>query len=395
MPTPAEIEARADAAIDRFEAAIADLENPAAQAARKAMLESGVVPHRPSKAHLIIGGAAGDYTTSGPDFASAVWLARSRDYDEQRTGKAMLEELGSRYQEMAGKSTLGDSDAAGGYLVPRVTAGVTESTTIASPVRYLLNVIKMRFGASVDVPLDSELSAPARASIVARGETKTNVNVSLASYSATFYTLARIFDVSNQLLRQSNGGAEKLVRSKLAKAFSLGESHYVLSGTGTNEPKGILTSVAAGPATYTSSHTASDSTIVGSVRRAVATMAQALAARGRDPDGLLLNPGDLAHAAAQGSDTGGFWTSGTMGDIGLPGVRIYTSAAVPSKTAILGEWKSADLFVGDDYRVDTSSEAGDRWDKNLTGFRGELELAWNADPYVLSGAFQVVTTLIP
>jgi hypothetical protein len=68
---------------------------------------------------------------------------------------------------------------------------------------------------------------------------------------------------------------------------------------------------------------------------------------------------------------------------------------VPSKTAIVGEFKSAVLFIGDEYRVDTSSEAGDRWDKNLTGFRAEEEIAFNATPYVLGGGFQRITGLIP
>jgi hypothetical protein len=35
-----------------------------------------------------------------------------------------------------------------------------------------------------------------------------------------------------------------------------------------------------------------------------------------------------------------------------------------------------------------STEAGDRWDKNLTGFRAEEDIAFNADPYVVSGFFQ-------
>jgi HK97 family phage major capsid protein len=78
--------------------------------------------------------------------------------------------------------------------------------------------------------------------------------------------------------------------------------------------------------------------------------------------------------------------------LGLP---IVTTTAIPSKTAIVGDFKAATLFVGDQFRIDVSNEAGDRWDKNLTGFRGEEEMAFNADPPVLAGAFQAVTTLIP
>mgnify|MGYP003580393169 CR=1 FL=1 len=60
----------------------------------------------------------------------------------------------------------------------------------------------------------------------------------------------------------------------------------------------------------------------------------------------------------------------------------------PSRRAI--DFRSASLFIGDDYRVDVSTEANDRWDKNLTGFRAEEEIAFNADPYVASGLFQRV-----
>jgi hypothetical protein len=42
-----------------------------------------------------------------------------------------------------------------------------------------------------------------------------------------------------------------------------------------------------------------------------------------------------------------------------------------------------------------SSEAGDRWDKNLTGFRAEEEIAFNADPPVLAANFQRITGLVP
>ena len=46
-------------------------------------------------------------------------------------------------------------------------------------------------------------------------------------------------------------------------------------------------------------------------------------------------------------------------------------------------------------RVDVSTEAGDRFDKNLTGLRFEEEIGFNADPPVLAGAFQRITTIVP
>jgi hypothetical protein len=41
-----------------------------------------------------------------------------------------------------------------------------------------------------------------------------------------------------------------------------------------------------------------------------------------------------------------------------------------------------------------SSEAGDRWDKNLTGFRGEEEIAFDARHAVYAGRFQRITNAV-
>ena len=53
------------------------------------------------------------------------------------------------------------------------------------------------------------------------------------------------------------------------------------------------------------------------------------------------------------------------------------------------------LFIGDDFRIDVSSEANTRFGRNLTGFRGEIELGFNGDPYVAAGLVQRITGAIP
>jgi hypothetical protein len=79
----------------------------------------------------------------------------------------------------------------------------------------------------------------------------------------------------------------------------------------------------------------------------------------------------------------------------LLGLPIVTATGIAGGTAIVGEFSAAALYIGDDYRVDVSSEAGHRWDRNLTGFRAEEEIAFNADASVLAGPFQGITGLIP
>ena len=64
----------------------------------------------------------------------------------------------------------------------------------------------------------------------------------------------------------------------------------------------------------------------------------------------------------------------------VSGPPAVTTRAIASKTAIVGDFRSATLFVGDQFRIDVFDSSGDRWDKNLTGFRGEEGFAFNADP---------------
>jgi len=220
------------------------------------------------------------------------------------------------------------------------------------------------------------------------------------SYTATLYTLAVIADVSNQLLRHSEGAAEQLVRSSLSRRIAMAEQYYILNGAGTTEPKGILTSIGTS-GTWVTAHTASATTLAGSVAVAIAHAAGAVAGRNRTPSGALLHPTGYWQMVAEGTDSAGFFFAPAVGPEGIRpgtlmspfGVPIYQSSQMPVDDLLVGDFKSAQLFVGDDFRVDVSTEAGDRWDKNLTGFRAEEEIGFNADPYVVSGYFERVTDI--
>ena len=85
------------------------------------------------------------------------------------------------------------------------------------------------------------------------------------------------------------------------------------------------------------------------------------------------------------SDTAS-WDAVTLGDL---------DTAINNISSIRGEFGAVQFFRGQGYRVDTSSEAGDRWDKNLTGFRGEEEIAFDARPSVYAGKFQRVSNAVP
>lgn len=336
-------------------------------------------------------------------FVNVAKASNSRNPWAQAEGKAALESMGIGWAnpDPAAKATLGTTDAAGGYLVPNNQVAEIERTKAnANIYRSLMTVITGVTGDAVDVPFTN---AASRAVVVARGETKPNTNLVIGNYTATLYTLAKIYDVANQLLRHSAGAAEQEVRQALAESIAEGEAYYILNGSGTSEPKGILTSIGTS-GTYVHSFTASATTLAGSIAHAIAEAAGEVAGRNWTPDGAVLHSTAFWTAAAQGTDNAGFFYSpaGGPGAINpMNGTLTYFGMAVqgdsnmPADDLLVGQFRGAKFYANEAFRVDVSQEAGDRWDKNLTGFRGEEEFAFNADPYVLAGRFERILDILP
>lgn len=305
------------------------------------------------------------------------------------------------------KATVGDTDANGGYIIPNAfVSQVIEIAKARNVYRQLLDVIPGVRGGVIEIPYEVDDSSLQRAigqggETYSYGSNKDSRDFTLASASAYLFGLARIVDVGAQFLRLSEGAAERLVRSKLARAFALGEAHYILNGTGANnQPKGLITSIAAASASYTTAYSS------GVRADTLATALGALEGRNYFATAIVVNPVDYWQIVTdtQGSSgSGGYAVSPTGGasmDAGRPergvslwGVPLLRDPLMTAGTALMGEWSAAQLFTGESYRVDVSDEAGTRWDRNLVGFRAEEEIAFNADPYVLTGMFQRVTGL--
>ncbi len=80
------------------------------------------------------------------------------------------------------------------------------------------------------------------------------------------------------------------------------------------------------------------------------------------------------------------------------GIPVYPDAAADLQgtaavqdNLVVGDWKKLKIYFGESYRVDSSDQAGTRWDTNLTGFRGEEEMGFDARPAVYAGYFQMIT----
>ena len=355
--------------------------------------------HAPSKASLVGPGNAPSGYQAG-DFLTAVMDSHSNDPDRYRAAKATLASLGSDYMAIPAesKATLGLTAGTGGFIIPNnLVAELAKPVAIGNIYRDLVTVVSGITGTGVDMPY--RLTSPARATVVAPGTTKENLNLTYLSYSATLYTIARIYDLATRFVRTSAGAAEADVIQELRAGIALGEAYYILSGAGTTEPTGILTALASAAPTYNSTFTASATALTGSIMRAVAAAAGDLASRGQKPTAAVINTADYWTMFAQGSDTAGFWGGNAFsltpdGRARVFGVPIYEDRLLAADQMLVGNFKAAKLFVGLEYRVDTSTEAGSRWDQNLIGFRGEEDIAFDARSAVAVGAFQQITNLI-
>jgi HK97 family phage major capsid protein len=303
------------------------------------------------------------------------------------------------------KATVGDSNANGGYIIPlNFVAQVVEICQGRNIWRQLMNVVPGVRGLGVNVPYELDDSSLIRAQgqggeALAYGSNKDTRDFTVGSATASLFPLARIIRVGNQLLNYSEGSAERLVRNKLATAFAKAEDYYILSGTGANsQPKGILTSIAAASSTYT--------TALNSESRAAAIGRGigALEARSCSADAVVMTPTDwweLAVETLGTSGSGGWALAPALGASSTPasrnfplwGTPVYrdTMGFLTTGTALIGNWADVDLFFGDEYRVDVSNSEGTSFALNLTAFRAEEEMAFNADPYVLTGKIQRVT----
>ena len=328
--------------------------------------------------------------------------------DQHTQAKATLDGI-TAHEDAWGKATLGTTDATGGWVVPNaIVEDLIKPAQFQNIYRSLMTVRNGVTAAAVDLPF--RIASPNRAVIAAFGATKENVDLVYNGYTATMYTLARIHDVGNQFLRQSQGAAEADVLGELATAFALGEAYYIREGSGSSEPFGYTSALTNGPAAFRSAFTPSASTLAGSILTAIATAAGALAARGRTPDGAVLSAATFWQMASQGLDGTGFFYAPADGPRNIVpgtmltpwGIPVYPdSAADNTATAavldnlVVAEWKAFKVFFGQSYRVESSSVAGTRWDANVTGFRGEEEMGFDARPTVYSGAAQMITDVVP
>jgi HK97 family phage major capsid protein len=344
-----------------------------------------------AKASAILAGAGAPDSTksvgqySDKNFLSALVNRKNGDQDAAEFVKAVL----------------GTTTATGLAVVPNnFVAGLVEQIAANNIYRDIFNVVSGVSGAAVDIPY--EVTAITAALLQgAYGSNKDVRDFGFARATATLYTIAQIADIGNQLLRQSNGAAEAAARRRLGKSIGILEATYITNGSGSSQPLGFFQAFLAygDPAAFKTA--LSSEPRLAALGRGIA----ALETRGIPRDNLVIvmSPTDFWETSVEGLGTSyaGGWAVDPAG--GAAANPPITSAwGVPMKsdpnwpaaqvgTALIIERSDVEMYTGQEYRIDVSSEAGNRFDQNITGFRAEEEFGFNAEPYVRTGRVQKVT----
>jgi HK97 family phage major capsid protein len=298
------------------------------------------------------------------------------------------------------KAVLGTSDATGQAIVPNnFVDGLVEALSLNNIYRELFTVERVTNGTAVDIPYS--ITAISAALLQgAYGSNKDIRDFSFSQATATLYQIAQIADVGNQLLRQSNGAAERSARTRLGASIGQLEATYVTNGSGSSQPLGFFQAMLAFGDVAAFKTTLSSEPRLTTIARGIAAMET----RGVLRRNLVFvcNPTDYWEIASEGLGTsyaGGWAVDPAGGAAANPpitsawGVPLFSDALWPSAqagTGLLIDKSEVTLYVGQDYRIDVSSEAGSRFDQNVTGFRAEEEFAFNAEPYVRTGRVQKI-----
>jgi len=367
-----------DAKLAQLEDRVKSFTRDAARTKTAAIL-AGVVDRDPTVKSV------GKYSET--NFLSALVARRFGDTDAQEFVKAVL----------------GTSTATGQAIVPgNFVSELVTQLALTNIYRGLFEVTSGVQGAGVNIPYETTAISAALLQ-GAYGSNKDVRDFGFASATATLYTIAQIADVGNQLLRQSNGGAERAARRRLAASIGTREATYITNGSGSSEPLGFF------PAFMAYGDVAAFKTTLNSEPR-LTTIARGIAAmetRGVLRDNLVcvMDPTTYWETASEGLGTsyaGGWAVDPAGGAAANPpitsawGVPLRSDPNWPAAylgTGLLIDRTEVDIFTGQEFRIDVSSEAGSRFDQNVTGFRAEEEFAFNAEPVVRTGRAQKIIGL--
>jgi HK97 family phage major capsid protein len=282
------------------------------------------------------------------------------------------------------------TQAQGGYLVqPSVERRIVMARESDNVLRGLCSKINVNTNA---IQFDS-ISLTTAAGWVAELATKPETtSLALASVTAQVFTAAGLATISNQLLQDANPAVDSLVTADLAKRLTALEETAFLSGSGTNQPLGILNTPGITARTLASTSV----TAAGALLDTVLDSILAIQTNHGQPSAILMHPRTWTRIIKD-RNTAGVYTidaapAQTNADFSSPrpsggtlfGVRVVLSNRIPTNLGagtnesrvIVGDFREALILDRQGITVDESPHV--YFTTNQTVFRAEMRVGFTA-----------------
>lgn len=257
-----------------------------------------------------------------------------------------------------------------------VTRGTTQSDTI-----YYVRIGTLT-NTAVVVP--ETLTSAADATPTTAEGFKPESDFTFTPAQATVYTIAHWVAATKQALSDF-GQLRTLIDSFLLSGMRDKLDSYVLSGTGTGEPQGILTAAAANTQAFTTD-------IVTSIRKGITYLAN----KGVRPNAVVMNPANSEALDLLQSSAGVYYFGG--GPSGAPtaapvwGLRRVDDPKMTSGFALVGDFSKAVLWDREQASITATDSHADFFIRNLVAVLGEMRAAFAT---IQPDAFCIVDIVSP
>lgn len=319
-----------------------------------------------------------------------------RGFGGSRDGAEFIREVAAvargdvRAFDRLSKAWLEGTPGAGGFLVdPTILPGYLEAARAGAPLEDRVS----SFAVDSDEVWITLEGNTVTVTHVAEGATKPDTTGTVTQKVSTVFKLAGTSHVSDELMADSNGAAERLVASQFAKQIALGLDSAIISGTGTGQPTGIRNAAGVNAQAVDGQ---TGQALYESVLKAISRIEQ----RFEPVDTVVVHPREVVKfAVATASGTGDYlWPNGIQS--ALPqGVTLVADANVPSnlgagtnETVIIvgGFRRAAAIFNRQPLTVEASRDAGFVTDETV--FRAVRRYGFAV---LVPGALEILTGITP
>lgn len=297
---------------------------------------------------------------------------------------------GRAFERLASKGWVEGTPGAGGFLVdPTILPGYLEAARAGAPLEDRV--------ASYAVDSDEVWVTVEGNTVtvlhVAEGVTKPDTTGTVTQKVSTVFKLAGTSHVSDELIADSNGAAERLVSNQFAKQISLGLDTAIISGTGTGQPTGIRNAAGVNAQAVDGQ---TGQLLYESILKAISRIEQ----RFESVDTVVVHPREaVKFALAKATGSGEYlWPNGIQA--ALPeGVKLVADANLPSNLGagtnetviIVGDFRrGAAIFNRQPLTIEASREAAFVSDETI--FRAVRRYGFAV---LVPGAFEILTTVAP